>query len=423
MLRNIRPYRFLRAGVTIVLAAIRYWFLTVRDRWSWTRPSEAAWNRAHRKTGKAIYRLATRLGGGFVKLGQVVGARNDAFPPALVGELSGLHDRVPPRPFDALRDHVETQLGKPIDEVFASVDETPLAAASLAQVHAATLLDGREVVIKIQYPEARRLFPTDLASLRRAARVIRWLNRSLDLRPVANELAEFVTLELDFAREARSTNRARGLFESDPRVEVPDVIEALSTDRLLVLERVDGVPLTDLDAVDAAEIDRSQLAGTVAAMYCAMIFEHGFFHGDPHPGNILARADGTVALLDFGLAKELPDGFSTGVAKMIVNAVAGNGAGALDAAESIGFVVKVRDPDGLIVVLRRLLGDYEGPDRLLDVLKGVGFESVPSHFALIGRVFILLNGLSERLVPGERVIQRTLATALLPHVGAMAASA
>src|SRR5262249_23881067 len=158
----------------------------------------------------------TRLGGAFVKLGQVLGARADALPALLIEPLRDLHDRVPPRQFAKLRGYVEGEIGRPLDEVFTNIDEKPLAAASLAQGHRAKLANGEDVVIKIQYPEARKVFPVDFASLRRAARVVRWLNRKIDLRPLVDELSEFVLLELDFAREATSTARVARAFAQTP---------------------------------------------------------------------------------------------------------------------------------------------------------------------------------------------------------------
>jgi len=393
----------------IFVAAWRYWWLLRRERWKRWRPTQAAWDRVHGKTGAAIYRLATRLGGAFVKLGQVLGARADVMPPAFVAPLRGLHDRVPARPLDELRDHVEHELGKPLDEVFAHVEPTAIAAASLAQVHRATLRDGTDVVIKIQYPEARRLFPIDLASLRRAIRVARWLNRGLDLRALVDELAEFVKLELEFEREAVSTARIRENLASDPSVVVPTV--HVATGKLLVLGFLSGTPLSAIDRLREREIDLRDLARRVAALYATMIFEHGFFHGDPHPGNILVLDDGRIGLLDFGLAKELPPGFGAAAAKMIASAMAGNTAAAVEAARSIGFVIADDLVPELLGLVRTLLGDYQHAGQLLQNMRRGRLE-VPSHFTLIIRVLVILSGVSHTLVPGERVIGGALAAGL-----------
>ncbi len=421
MLRSNRAYRTVRAGLTIAFAVLRYGLLFARERIAVLRPSEAAWDRAHARTGRAIFRLATALGGAFVKLGQVLAARADFFPESLLAPLRELHDAVPARPLQALRGHVEGELGRPMSTVFASIDETPLGAASLAQVHRARLADGTDVAVKIQYPEARRQFPGDLASLRRAVRAVRLFNGRLDLRALVDELATFVTLELDFSREASSTMRARGELGARTDVVVPLVHAALSTDRLLVLELIDGAPLTDLERVRAVQPDLRALAERVAAVYCAMIFEHGFFHGDPHPGNILARADGRIALLDFGLAKELPPGFGAGVAAMIAGAMTGDAERAVTAARSIGFRIREGDPAAFLTLVRALLGQYAADRGLLDLLQTGVVESVPSHFALIVRALILLNGLSHRLVPGQRIIAMSVAAQVTRLVTAGAA--
>jgi len=293
--------------------------------------------------------------------------------------------------------------------VFSHVEPTALAAASLAQVHRATLRDGTDVVIKIQYPEARRLFPIDLASLRRAIRVARWLNRGLDLRSLVDELAEFVKLELDFEREAASTARIRGNLANDPTVVVP--IVHVATGKLLVLGFLSGTPLSAHDRLRERDADLREVARRVATLYATMIFEHGFFHGDPHPGNILVLDDGRLGLLDFGLAKELPPGFGTAAAKMIASAMAGNTAAAVEAARSIGFVIADDLVPELLGLVRTLLGDYQHAGQLLQNMRRGRLE-VPSHFTLIIRVLVILSGVSHTLVPGERVIGGALAAGL-----------
>jgi ubiquinone biosynthesis protein len=415
VLRHNRAYRFVRAALTIVAAMLRYVTLKVRRFVPGLRPTERSWERAHGKTGRAIHRLATKMGGAFVKMGQVVGARADVMPAALIEPLRGLHDRVPPRPFASLRAHVERELGKPIDDVFERVDEEPIAAASLAQVHRARLRSGDDVVIKVQYPEARRLFPIDMGSLRRAVRAVRWLAR-VDLRPLADELAAQVILELEFDREARSTERVRAAFAGDPRVRVPRVYTELSSDKLLVLEFVEGKPLTDIEALRDAGIDLRAVGMSVAELYATMIFEHGFFHGDPHPGNLLVAPDGkTIVLLDFGLAKELPTGFADGAAAMIVKGMSGDMPGAIAAARSIGFVTD-GDPDAFRDLLRALMGDNERLKNALDSLRSASMKGIPGDFTIVGRAFILLNGLSHRLAPGERLIAAAMTRHLAPRV-------
>jgi len=407
--RNLRLYRILRTALVIATVAWRYFWLQKRDGWKRWRPTQQAWERAHAKTGTAIYKLATQLGGAFVKLGQVLGARADVMPSALVAPLRGLHDRVPPRPFAKLARHVERELGKPIDEVFAHVEPKALAAASLAQVHRARLVSGEDVALKVQYPEAARLFPIDLGAFRRAVRVARWLNPGLDLRVLVDELAELVTLELDFEREAASTERVRKNLVGDPDVVVPVVHRA--TRKVLVLGFVKGTPLSAPDELRARGVDARDVCRRVAALYAKMIFEHGFFHGDPHPGNILVLDDKRLGLLDFGLAKELPPGFAANAAQLFMATMAGNAAAAVTAARALGFVVADERVPELLVLVRALVGDYQNARDLAQHLRRGSLE-VPSHFTLIIRTLIILNGVSHILAPGERVIPTALVAAL-----------
>lgn len=417
VLRTNRPYRVFRASLVIIAGVVRYLWLRFRTRLPWGKPSQAAWDRAHHRTGRSIHRLATGMGGAFVKLGQVLGARADVLPPSLIEPLRGLHDRVPPRPFAMLRTYVEDEIGRPLTEVFEHVDDEPLAAASLAQVHRARLRSGEDVVIKIQYPEARKLFPVDFRSLRRAVRVVRWFNKGLDLRALVDELAQFVLLELDFTREADSTERVRQAFAASSAVRIARVHRELSSDRVLVLEFLAGTPVTRVDELVRGGIDLRQVARSVASIYSTMIFEHGFFHGDPHPGNLMVAPDGkTIVLLDFGLAKELPPGFADGAATMIVKGLSGDVEGALAAARTIGFQAD-GDRAAFKDLIHVLMGDRAGmAGGAMSALTRVNLGNVPSHFALIGRTFILLNGVSHMLAPGERVIPAEVARILGPRI-------
>jgi ubiquinone biosynthesis protein len=198
-------------------------------------------------------------------------------------------------------------------------------------------------------------------------------------------------------------------------VVVPHVYAELSTDRVLVLEYLRGTPLSAVDQIAPGE--RRDVARRLAAVYATMIFEHGFFHGDPHPGNVLVLPDGRLGLLDFGLAKELPPGFAAHVAALLRAAMAGDAAAAIAAARATGFVVADGRGPELLVLLRAVLGDYGNTTQVMKQL-GRGAVIVPSHFTLIARVMVLLNGVSHMLVPGERVIAGAVLAALAPHVGA-----
>ncbi|HTO55119.1 MAG TPA: AarF/UbiB family protein [Myxococcota bacterium] len=368
----------------------------------------AGWERAHARTAGGFAGLGSDLGGLYVKLCQVAGARADVFPPVFVRELARFHDRVSPRPFGELRPALERDLGAPLDRVFARFDATPLAAASLAQVHRAQLHDGADVAVKIQYPDAARLFGTDLANVRRGARLAARLFPRFPLRSAIEEVADFIALELDFAREAESLARVADALKDDLDVRVPRLYGDLCRPRLLVMEYLDGVPVHDLARLRAAGTDLGALADRLARLYRRMIFEHGFFHGDPHPGNLLLLRDGRIGLLDFGLAKSLPPGFGAELARMFGAALSQDGDLALRHARALGFQLDGVAPAEFLRALGIALGAKHDLLEVRELIfSGLG-DGVPRDVALVVRTLILLNGLSERLAPGERRIAREL---------------
>src|SRR5262249_29504960 len=257
-------------GVPLAAAAACRW-PACRDRLGRPAP-RATWDRSPARRPRSLHDLGILLAGLFVKLCQVVGARADNFPEPYIRRLGRFHDAVPTRPFSEMRAQIERELGRPLDEVFETVDEAPLAAASLAQVHRATLRDGADVAVKVQYPDTARLARVDLACLRLLARVTGRLSRSFDLRSIIDEVAEFVALELDFAREADATVRIGAALASDPTVRVPRVHREHSTAKLVVLEYLDGIKVVDLDALRAAGHDLTEVARRIGRLDARMIF-------------------------------------------------------------------------------------------------------------------------------------------------------
>ncbi len=411
MLRRLAVYRVLRIAGVALPAIAAYRWLETRERLGWPAPL-VTWNRVHESVARGLHDLGIHLAGFFVKLCQVVGARADNFPEPFIRRLGRFHDAVPPRPFSEMQAQVERELGRALVEVFGAVDETALAAASLAQVHQATLRDGTPVVVKVQYAEIARLARVDLACLRIVARIAGRLSRSFDVRTIIDEIAEFVALELDFAREADTTERIRAAMRDDPTVRVPRVHRQYTTGKLLVLEYLDGIKVTDLDQLRAAGHDLGEVARRIGRLYARMIFEQGFFQGDPHPGNLLVMPGTVIGLLDFGLAKELPPGFGAAVAELVTRGLAGDVPGAVMAARRAGFEVRDDQATALPGLVLVMLGDRDEQANTLRLIAETPITRVPSHFGLIMRVMLLLNGLSHRLAPGQLLIQRALVETL-----------
>jgi ubiquinone biosynthesis protein len=406
----------LRVAYAVVRVFARYLVLIARGR-LFARPTDAAaWERAHTFAAGEIRRVALALQGALVKGAQIFGARADILPAPFIDQLSQFHDAVPPRDFESLRPLIARDLGRPIQTVFASVDEHALAAASLAQVHRATLADGREVVIKIQYPEIRRIIPLDLAMLRRVAGLVHLLQRRVDLRGPVGEVTRFIELELDFAREARSTERLAKILEDHEGVKVPEVHSELCGPNILVLEFLDGIQVSKTDELVRAGHKLADVARRIGDLYGAMIFRYGYFHGDPHPGNLLVLPDGTIGLLDFGLCKELPPGFARNIAELMVAAIVGDSEAATAAAEKLGFDTTAIRPEHLRSLMLSTIGDSDTDESLLDILGQSRLRRIPEDVALVIRTLILLNGLSHRLAPRRRLIQGQLIQHLAAEV-------
>lgn len=413
-LRHFRVYRVARIAGAVLRALPAYAWLLLRAKLG--RPGDdAAWTRVHERTAARVDRLVERLGGIPIKFAQIAGARGDLFPEPWVRRMRRYHDAVPPRPLDELRPALERDLGRALEDVFAEVEEPALAAASIAQVHGARLRDGRRVVLKIQYPEIARIAPVDLTTGRAVSRLVSRLSGS-DLRTFVREMTRFVGLELDFAREADSTERVASELAGTGLARVPEVHRAWCGPRLLVLERLDGIPITDVAALRAAGHDPGELAARVARLYAAMIFEHGFFHGDPHPGNLLVLRDGTLGLLDFGLCKELPPGFGRKAAALVAAALAGDAAATLRAAGELGFDVRRVEPEAALALVGMLLGRArpEGSPVFPLLLRRNPLATIPEDVALVVRTLVLLTGLSHALAPGEGRVQQELARVIVP---------
>ena len=418
MLSQQRVYRVLRVALAVSWVLPRYVWLLARD--GMGRPAgQPAWDLAHAAAAEEIRRVALALAGAFTKAAQIGGARADILPEPFIDKLSQFHDAVPPRPFEALGGIVERDLGRPLEQVFASVETEALAAASLAQVHRAKLFDGSDVVVKIQYPEIRRIIPLDLGMLRRVAGLVQRLQRRIDIASFVHEVTRFIALELDFEREVLATDRLRAVLRGFEGVRVPRVYHELCGPNVIVLEYLEGIQVTRTADLVAAGHKPADVARRIGDLYGAMIFEIGFFHGDPHPGNLLVMQDGTIGLLDYGLCKELPKGFARRVAQMMVSALVGDSDAALEAAAALGFDTDAIQPDHLRSLLLMVIGDSDTDEGLLDILGESRLRRIPEDFALVVRTLILLNGLSHRLAPRRRLVQG----AVLERLAAGAAAA
>ena len=306
------------------------------------------WDAAHDRTAVLLVQSFTKLQALWLKLGQYLSSRADVMPAPFLRELSRCQDSLDPPPFKETCAIIEAELGKPLNSVFAEITEKPLAVASIASVHRAVLLDGRQVVVKVQHASVRAQLLLDLRCLETICDTVKWLDSDFDLSPLVREWAKEVPKELDFRLEAQNMARVAAnlapFFKTGDDalsidVRLAEVVPELTSERLLVMTYVDGFKPTDAQAVDAHGANRELLMRNITRAYAQQIFGDGFYSGDPHPGNVLVdRANVDVpVLLDFGLTKTLTEEEAYHFAKLIVAADEGDIHGLLQSMEGVGL--------------------------------------------------------------------------------------
>lgn len=379
--------------------------------------------RAHRKNAEDIFRLCAELRGGVLKVGQLISTRGDLLPPEYVEVLAQLQDRAPALPEELAIAALEAELGAPIGELFARFDPEPIAAASLAQVHAAELEDGRRVAVKLMLPGIEDVVRADLAALSHLAGAL-----AADVFPgigvsrIAAELAAAIDSELDYTREAAQLERFAEIAAGDDRWRVPAVIAERSARRVLTMERIDGASLgAHLGSADSDEVER--LIGLLVELTAAQFLRHGVVHGDPHPGNFLVEASGRLAVLDFGCVLELDGAERDAYRRLMIAVLARDRDAMLAALESAGF--RAGSDDAMVELADMFLAGLDPAElaaldpreqlaRLQVILAGAGDVEVPGSFALIGRIFALLGGLVLSHRPEIDLGARVLAALTTP---------
>ncbi len=385
------------------------------------RLERARRNRIHRRNARSFLETATRLRGVLIKIGQFLSTRVDVLPDAFTEELAQLQDRLPPLDFPVIRERVSAEFGRDLDQIFPQFAPTPLAAASLGQVHEATLPDGQRVAVKVQYPDIADIVRTDLKALRWATRTFQWWIPDIRFDLLHDEFCHILSQELDYIQEGRFAEAFRRNFAKDPRVLVPRVFWEYTTPRVLTLEFMDGIKITQVEQLKAKGVDLPALAKLVVEAYMAQLLEHRLFHGDPHPGNLFVQPhpDGPrLIFVDFGIMQPMDSGLYRTIKGGMQAIIERDHPGIVRRMKDLGVVVRTARAREVEELVGHLMHEYrDKPPRelreltvddlsrdLRELLRVYPYLQLPNHFIILGRTIGMLSGLNAVLDPNLNII-------------------
>jgi ubiquinone biosynthesis protein len=369
--------------------------------------------------GRHLREVFDELGPTFVKFGQLLSTRPDVVPPDIIAELRSLQDDVRPFPFEHAERVIEEDLGNSIERLFLDFEREPVAAASIGQVHRATLPNGRRVAVKVQRPGAPRQIEADLVLLYQAAKLVKERVRALDFidaHGLVDEFARQIRQELDYRLEARNAQTFHRNFAGNPHVHVPKVYWSYTRARVLTLEWLDGTQLADVDTLPFSLDERRDLAYRVAETWMTMIFRHGFFHGDPHPANILVLDEpGDIGLVDFGAVGKLTDDDMTKLTRLFIDAAAENVDSLPKRLSDLGVRYPKEREEEFLAELREMYYRYYGASLSeIDPIQVVRetFQLIysmnlhlPTRYLLLDRAIATLGAVGIELYPDFNVFE------------------
>ncbi len=389
---------------------VGYTTLSERAKWLPSLVKPRDWQLQHQRSANRVLETAASLGGALIKACQFASTRPDLLPAVYIRTLAPLQDSMPARPWSQIEKAITRELGRRPADVFAQIEREPVAAASIAQVHRARLHDGREVAVKVQYPDIENLVATDLVVLEQIVKAIARLAPSIQLQPIVDYLQETLPLELDFRHEAESMTALRTALTHRSDALIPACIPELSTERLLVMEYIEGIKITDREALEQAGISPHEVARLLNDLYAEQMLHLGILHADPHPGNLRVQPGPRLVLLDHGLTVPLSPSLVDALRKMVQALTRGDFDGLTRALTEAGLKFDEEvNFTSLLQLVGVLLGnnqsgesdetagDVDAVEVGMQIGKSVG--TIPTDLLLVGRALGLLDGITKQLDP------------------------
>jgi len=421
----VKEFRFFLAYVTTFRIIFSYLWLFFMRRLRGMSYFVSVVDEVNKRNAKIVQETLSRLQGLFIKVGQLISIMTNILPSAYREELEKLQDKITPRPFEEISRRIKIELGEPPEKIFASFDKKPIASASIAQVHRATLKTGEEVAVKVQHWEIERIAAEDLSTIKKIMKIIRFFFPIQGIEEYHQQIKQMIDEELDFSKEASNIEAIRKNFEGNSRIHFPKVFPEYSTKRVLTTSFIKGYKITDVEALKESQINLRNLAELVLTTYCQMIFIDGLYHADPHPGNILVHEDGSITFLDFGAVASLSKNMKAGIPEFLEGLIRRNTSQILKALDRMGFIARTGSEETSEMIIqyfhRQFLEEINleslnlkdikvdpeiGIKSLLDLSKfNIGIREltgtfrVPKEWVLLERCILLLFGLVYFLDP------------------------
>ena len=421
---SIGRWRFVRAYTTTFIVIASYMWFAVRARVLGRAWRDSQVSEIHTRNARRVFATILRLQGLFIKVGQLLSILANFLPSEFRAELETLQDQVPPRPYEEIAERLENELGASM-KLIATLEREPMASASLGQVHATRLVDGRRVAVKVQHRDIDRIVRLDLATIRRILHIVQWFVPVQGMDAYYHQVKAVLSHELDFVLEADNIEKIARNFAGDDRVVFPKPVRELCTGRVLTTTFVEGVKVSDVRALDALGVDKRDVAERLVRLYCQMIFVDGTYHADPHPGNLLVRRDGAIVLLDFGAVAELSPQMREGIPEFLEGVLRRDTDRLIKSLRKMGFISRTSDEavgEKIIEYFHRRFHEevrldsfnlkdiridpQRGFENLLDLRRmNIGLRElsgtfhVPKDWVLLERTLLLLYGCCSLLDP------------------------